>query len=133
MSMVALAQVDDPTVKIALWALSATSARLELSGVLGHRDPGPLLAPMFAKLDKLVRETQRSKVIVDLRSLRFMNSASFKHFVGWIKANDAQAEGRYAIHFVLSPAHHWQEVSIHALSCFSMVPITVENGSDQVR
>ena len=33
---------------------------------------------------------------------------------------------RYGVHFVLNPAHHWQEVSIHALSCFSAEAMTVE-------
>ena len=28
------------------------------------------------------------------------------------------------------PAHHWQRVSIHALSCFSTDPITSENAPE---
>jgi hypothetical protein len=73
----------------------------------------------------MMRGQGRTSVTVDFCGLRFMNSASFKYFVSWIKTNDADKR-RYTIRFLLNPAHHWQEVSIHALSCFSMDTITIE-------
>lgn len=122
-----VAPVKDPTIEIVARGDGSDGAVLELAGVLSHRDPSALLAPFFQALHQQMVAQQRRKIRVDLRKLRFMNSASFKHFVGWIKANGGLPDGqRYAVHFVLNPAHHWQEVSIHALSCFSAEAMTVE-------
>jgi hypothetical protein len=89
-------------------------------GALGHFEPEKILAPFFHRLHAAMLAGQRRRVVIDVRGLRFMGSASFKHFVTWLKANQAEpAERRYAIHFRLGRAHHWQEVSIHALSHFS--------------
>ena len=105
----------------------ATAAVLELAGTLALRDPTPLLAPFFERLHAVMIATERRQLTVDMRELRFMNSSSFKSFVRWIKINDAlPADRRYAIHFLLSATHHWQEVSIHAMRCFSMEAISVE-------
>ena len=41
-----------------------------------------------------------------------------------IETNGSYDEERYKIHFLINPEHHWQQVSIHALSCFSMDAIT---------
>jgi hypothetical protein len=118
--------IKDPNVRVEVRSEGATVVT-EFSGVLSHRDPSALLAPFFKELHQAMVDRGARQVKVDVRELRFMNSASFKHFVTWIRANGAlPPEQRYRIHFVLNPAHHWQEVSIHALSCFSMDEITVE-------
>jgi hypothetical protein len=127
MSLPGISPVKDATVTIDVRANGAAGAVVTFAGVLSHRDPTPLLKPFFERLHAVAVEQQRREVAVDLRELRFMNSASFKSFIAWVKANDALPAGqRYKIRFVLNPAHHWQEVSMHALSCFSIDAITVE-------
>ena len=54
-----------------------------------------------------------------------MNSSCFKYFATWIKTNNTHTTP-HAIHFVLNKSFHWQEVSIHALRCFSASEITIE-------
>jgi hypothetical protein len=127
MNLSGVSPVKDQHVTITARSIGDSAVLAEFSGVLSHRDPAPLLAPFFTTLHKVLIEEGGTEVRVDIRALRFMNSASFKHFVTWIRANGSLPVGqRYRIHFVLNPQHHWQEVSIHALSCFSMDEITVE-------
>jgi hypothetical protein len=122
-----VAAIHDATVTVEAHADGPDRAVLVFGGTLGHRDPGPLLRPLFTDVHRTLVETRRREVRIDLRALRFMNSASFKYFVTWIKANGALPPGdRYRIHFLLNPRHHWQAVSIHALRCFSADEITVE-------
>jgi hypothetical protein len=103
------------------------SSMVIMSGVLTHRDPGPVLTPFFERLHNKLVDLRHRSVRVDIRELKFMNSASFKHVVSWIKANDGlPADQRYTIQFVLNPAFAWQMTSIHALRCFSNGQIVVE-------
>ncbi len=121
--------VRDETVTIQAFTDHPTSARLELHGVLAHRDPGPILEDFFRKVHHVMIEQKRNLLHIDMRDLRFMNSSSFKHFVTLVKDNDGlPPEQRYAIKFFLNPEHHWQKVSMHALRCFSMDAITIDSG-----
>ena len=68
-----------------------------------------------------------TKVAVDLRELEFMNSSSFKVFVGWLaKVQDLEPDKQYRIHFMSTPGIHWQRRSLQALSCFASALVTVE-------
>ena len=121
----ALLEVNDSTVCIMVRPQGPTGVVMEFSGVLGQREPGKLLTGLFDDLHKMMVEQRRSTVAVDFRALRFMNSSCFKHFAKWIKTNNTYPEP-HAIHFVLNRDFHWQEVSIHALRCFSHKEITIE-------
>ncbi len=121
----ALLEVNDPTVRIAARPVSNSGLAVEFAGVLGQRDPGRLLTSLFDDIHKLMVAERRSTVTIDFRGLRFMNSSCFKYFAKWIKLGNV-AESPYAIHFVLNKAFHWQEVSIHALRCFSVREISIE-------
>lgn len=91
-------------------------------GALAPLDPENGLAPFFARLHRGVVDGHGTRVVIDIRALRFMGSASFKHFVTWLKVNEAEpAERRYRIHVRMGRGHHWQQVSIHALTHFSTV------------
>jgi hypothetical protein len=111
--------INDPTVTIETRAQGRT-AFVRFAGTLAHRDPAPLLRPFFESLHGKMAQAAHGEARVDLRELKFMNSSSFKHFISWVKQNGSlPPEQRYKIVFVLNKAHHWQQVSIHALSCFS--------------
>jgi hypothetical protein len=118
-------EVNDPTVRITVHPKGSDGVQMEFSGVLGQRDPGRLLTQLFDDLHKLMIAQRRSTVSVDFRGLRFMNSSCFKYFAKWIKTNNTY-EDPHTIHFVLNRDFHWQEVSIHALRCFSQKEITIE-------
>ncbi len=120
-----LMEVNDSTVRITVRAQGSAAVTMEFAGVLGQRDPGKLLTAVFDDLHKLMVEQRRSTVAVDFRGLRFMNSSCFKYFAKWIKTNNTYPEP-HTIHFVLNRDFHWQEVSIHALRCFSQKEITIE-------
>ena len=131
MTAFAIAPVKDATIKITSRTTDPGVAVIAFDGVLGHRDPRPILEPLLTSVHEAARAAQIRKVVVDIRNLRFMNSSSFKHFVAWVKANNSLEAGqRYQLHFVLQPSHHWQKVSIHALGCFSTDPITSENATE---
>ena len=123
--MASLLEVNDPTVRITVRPQGSAGVLVEFSGVLGQRDPGRLLTGLFDDLRKLMADQRRTSVSVDFRGLRFMNSSCFKYFATWIKNNNTHTTP-YAIHFVLNKSFHWQEVSIHALRCFSASEITIE-------
>jgi hypothetical protein len=115
-----LPTVTDPNLTIETKAAGARSTLVRFAGTLAHRDPGPVLRPFFEELHGHMTREARLEARVDLRELKFMNSSSFKHFIAWVKRNGGLPVGqRYKIVFVLNKEHHWQQVSIHALSCFS--------------
>lgn len=120
-----LLEVNDPTVRISVFPQGTSGVVMQFAGVLGQRDPGKLLTPLFDDLHKVMVEQRRSTVAVDFRGLRFMNSSCFKYFAKWIKTNNTYPDP-HSIHFVLNRDFHWQEVSIHALRCFSQKEITIE-------
>jgi hypothetical protein len=67
------------------------------------------------------------KVIVDIRQLEFMNSSSFKLFVGWLaQVRDLPPESQYLITFVSNPNLHWQRRSLASLSCFAVNLVSIE-------
>ena len=120
-----------PTIKDSTITIETTGvapvAVVAFTGVLGHRDPGILLDPFFNELHDVMKRQHLSSVRLDLRALRFMNSSSFKSFIAFVKRNGALPPAqRVRIHFVLNEKFHWQEVSIHALRCFSVDEIAVE-------
>ena len=123
--MASLLELNDSTIRITVRPQGSSGVLVEFSGVLGQRDPGRLLTGFFEDLRKLMNEQRRTSVSVDFRELRFMNSSCFKYFATWIKSNNTDTKP-HAIHFVLNKSFHWQEVSIHALRCFSSSEITIE-------
>ncbi|HWE27481.1 MAG TPA: hypothetical protein VHB97_05730 [Polyangia bacterium] len=125
-----LLEVNEPTVRITVRSHGSTGVHAEFTGVLGQRDPGKLLTHFFDELHKLMVAQHRSTVSVDFRGLRFMNSSCFKYFAKWIKMNNGYPQP-HEIHFVLNREFHWQEVSIHALRCFSQKEITIEKVAGQ--
>lgn len=67
------------------------------------------------------------EVVVDLRSLEFMNSTCFKSLLTWIgRIQSMPEEKRYRVRLISSPEMYWQRRSLHALSCFATDLISVE-------
>lgn len=65
-------------------------------------------------------------VVVDFRSLEFMNSSCFKCFVEWLGAvQELPAEERYQVIFDSNRQAHWQRRSLNALRCFAVDVVTV--------
>lgn len=81
-------------------------------------------------LGRVHAESQRAgpaDVVVDMRSLEFMNSSCFKNFITWIVAvRRLSPEQRYRITFRSSAKQHWQKRSLHALSYFGGELVQVE-------
>ena len=66
-------------------------------------------------------------VVVDFRSLEFMNSSCFKCFVEWIgQVQDLPVAEQYRIVFDSNREMHWQRRSLNALRCFAMEVVTVD-------
>jgi len=71
---------------------------------------------------------QSPEVIVDFRELEFMNSSCFKSFVSWInEVTELDPDKQYKIRLLSKPELHWQRRSLHALRCFAIDLISVEN------
>jgi hypothetical protein len=68
------------------------------------------------------------EVVVDMRSLDFMNSSCFKTFVSWVnKIRDVPDASQYQVRFVADEKKHWQNRRLGALACFATNLIRVES------
>lgn len=122
-----LPAISEKAISASVSEVSPGVVAAAFKGMLTLRDPAPLLAPFFAQLHEAVVARGGGQVRVDLRDLKFMNSASFKQFVSWIRAcSTAPAARRYKIHFVLSSLCYWQQASIQALLCFADQLVTYQ-------
>jgi hypothetical protein len=65
-------------------------------------------------------------VVIDVRSLEFMNSSCFKKFVGWIGRVQELAAQSYKVRFLSDPKMHWQRRSLHVLECFAPELVSIE-------
>jgi len=85
------------------------------------------LESLLTRLHAEIQRLGASEVTVDLHDLEFMNSSCFKSFVSWISAvQDLNADKQYRIRFLSNPAMLWQRRSLHALKCFAIDLIQIE-------
>lgn len=112
----------------------------DFSGVT-HHDNNVLTSRLkgnadYAALDALEMLLTRShseatrlgvkEMVVDLRSLEFMNSSCFKCFLSWITdVQELEPDRQYKVKFLSNPQLHWQKRSLHSLRCFAVELITV--------
>jgi hypothetical protein len=86
-----------------------------------------LLDAFLKRADACARADGSGEVLVDVRSLEFMNSSCFKAFVSWIgRLQDLAPESQYRIRFLSDQRMLWQRRSLHALSCFAVNLISIE-------
>lgn len=68
-----------------------------------------------------------TKVRVDWRDLRFMNSSCFQDFVVWLaEISKAPATNGYQVTFLADAKQYWQRRSLHALATFAPDSVVVE-------
>lgn len=108
---------------------STSGFTVELAGTAeGHATHD--LRAFFTRLHGVAAAAGVPEVLIDLRRLEFMNSSSFKAFVGWIASlRDAPAEKQYKVRLVSDPKKHWQRRSLGALASFA--PDLVHVDSDR--
>lgn len=88
----------------------------------------PDLDALVKKIHDEALRLKVSKVVIDFRTLEFMNSSSFKIFVGWLaQVQELPGDAQYRIHFLSNPSMHWQRRSLAALSCFAVDLVTIES------
>lgn len=88
----------------------------------------PDLDALVKKIHDEAMRLKVSKVVIDFRTLEFMNSSSFKIFVGWLAhVQELPSDAQYRIHFLSNPSVHWQRRSLAALSCFAVDLVTIES------
>jgi hypothetical protein len=81
----------------------------------------------YLKSVHAVAKPSHLPVVVDLRSLEFMNSSCFKAFVSWIRTlQDLPATDQYKVRFLSDSKKHWQSRSLGALACFAVDLIHIE-------
>jgi hypothetical protein len=101
--------------------------RVELRG---HADVGAkhALDGFVAEVDKEARGADWvAEVVVDMRSLDFMNSSCLKTIVTWLNNVRLRPEAeQYPIRFVRDRSAYWQERSLDALKAFAPGIVTVE-------
>lgn len=91
---------------------------VELQGTLSSPRPEDVLGPFFHQIHARLLGGRIAAVRVDLRSVEFMNSASFKSFLNWLAVLQGGPEP-YRIVFVVDKKRRWQATSVHALRCFA--------------
>lgn len=68
------------------------------------------------------------EVVVDFRSLKFMNSSCLKGLVTWIcRVQELPHDAQYRIVLVANADMHWQRRSLHALSCLAADLVSIRN------
>jgi anti-anti-sigma factor len=108
--------------------LDTTGKRMDvlLSGNADMRS-APQLQDWLHALHEESARAHVEEVVIDLRTLEFMNSSCFKGFLSWIsEVRDGDAAHQYRIRFLSDPNMLWQRRSLHALSCFAVDLITIE-------
>jgi hypothetical protein len=104
-------QLDGQRIKITAWGYADMRCQTALQEFL-------------AAVDTEATRLEVDEVAVDIRTLDFMSSGCFKHFVTWL-ATAKQQVRKYKIAFVSNPALHWQKLSLRALSCFAPEVVSV--------
>ena len=85
------------------------------------------LDEFLMKLHEAAQSSHAAEVVMDFRSLKFMNSSCLKGLVTWICAvQELPTETQYRIVLVASPDMHWQRRSLHALSCLANELVTIQ-------
>ncbi len=105
-----------------------------VSGVLTLRFTGSgeasdllLLTRLLDSAHTVAIDHRAGKVVVDLEHVRYLNPSCFSAFHGWVGRVSAMPPGlRYAVHFKLNRAGHWQRSSVSALPSFRLSTITFE-------
>lgn len=68
-----------------------------------------------------------ASVVLDLRTVSFMNSSCFTKLIGWVtRVRELPSEGQYKIRIRSNQELLWQRRSLHALQCFAVDLITIE-------
>jgi hypothetical protein len=84
------------------------------------------VARVLDRVHEAARHAPTASVVIDLRSLEFMNSSCFKKFVTWIGRVQELAAAAYKVRFLSDPQLHWQRRSLHVLQCFAPELVAVE-------
>jgi hypothetical protein len=86
------------------------------------------LDEFLVKLHETAQEQKAAEVVMDFRSLKFMNSSCLKGLVTWISAvQELPIPSQYRIVLISSPDLHWQRRSLHALSCLATQLVTIQS------
>lgn len=68
------------------------------------------------------------EVIVDLRGLEFMNSASFSTFIDWlVTLQEEDLSRQYSVRYLSSPEHRWQRRTLQALQCLAVNLVSIDS------
>jgi hypothetical protein len=109
--------------------VGADAVELRLAGSADFRSDAAL-ADLLARVDEEARRAGRRLVRVDLRSLDFMNSSSFKRLISWLLAAQQHPEDqRYAVRLRVRSSVYWQRRSIPAIGlvCGEAVAIDLDD------
>jgi hypothetical protein len=104
-------QMDGQRIKVTAWGYADMRCQAALQEFL-------------VALDGEATRVEVEEVTVDIRTLDFMSSGCFKHFVTWLATAKQQAR-KYKVVFISNPALHWQKLSLRALTCFAPDVVSV--------
>lgn len=86
------------------------------------------LDDFLTNLHQMACDVGVDEVVVDFRSLRFMNSSCLKGLVTWIcRVQELPHDIQYRLVLVSSPDMHWQRRSLHALSCLAADLVSIRS------
>jgi len=86
------------------------------SGSINHPRPGEFLKPFIQEVHSEIIKKNIKEIKVDIKDLKFLNSAGIRELVDWImQLNELPEEKKYKILFICSSEQKWQESSILTL------------------
>lgn len=105
----------------------AAPLSLRFSGSADTRSLGAIEG-VLASFHAHALASSQSEVVVDFRSLFFINSSCFKAFVVWLgNVQDLEEGKQYRIRFLASNDKPWQKRSLGALHCFAVDLVQIES------
>jgi hypothetical protein len=100
-------------------ALDGNGLELRLTGSADSRATSELEA-FLGRAHAAAQRLAVPEVVIDLRQCRFMNSSSFKAFLGWLAAiADLPPEARYRLRFAWDAGSYWQRRGLQALRAYA--------------
>ena len=101
-----------------------------LVGNMDQKKSDIFMKPFLNEIHNKILKNDIKHVLVDIRRLRFMNSAGIRNIVYWIiKIDSLPDDQKYKITFLYDPQITWQEESLDALSSLSPNLTTTEAGA----
>lgn len=99
-----------------------------ISGNIKIPSPYEVIGPFFKEVHEEIIKNKLKTIKIDMRNLKYMNSASIKQFVNWILSVETLSEEKkYLIIFIYNQELQWQETFVSSMVYLNKELVKKEN------